>query len=784
MLPIREGISFAAYLDQFGATPTPGSVVNASVSSNADIDLSKLQDIQAGEIVVGNGVNGAKAVMPTGDVQVSSDGELKVGLLVKNTTGNTINPGTPVAPVINGDGTVGVALADNADVKSVVYHTREAIVNNTTGFVYQASLVESLNTAAASAVGAPVYLGVNGALIFDTPPTDSLKAAVRVGYVKVKDGAVGKIQFHPPVVEKVPAAALSMPEGSTLVGGPTGVAASKQLQGDMVVDKDGKMSLSRQVTNTTPNNWQPGALLNVSVNADGTVGVVAADDISNIPATHVATALIAALGGTGTVVQNFELTGIDTSTAAAVQSDVFLSAAGNYVFDTPNAGGTRLAQPVGQVTVKDASVGKIQFHLPGTGAIDQGLQLSTTFLKDDSVANAKILSVSETKSNLLVSNKTGVALSEMALVHVQANADGSFGAALADAATNKAATHIVTQPAGIADTASGTVAKLATYGSLNTSAAVGVNSPVYLDAAGGYKFDTAPVGADAIGQVIGYVLVKDAAVGIIAFVVNPVSQHGTSGLKDAAVTATKFGATVGATLAAAPTFTGGSDTTSADSAGTSSGTAAAQTFTGNALGTHQHSLAYLEKTALALTERRLYTGAVTGTPVIGATLLQAGSAATANVVSLGAGYLVINTIVGTFDATNVVTGTNPDLSTFTFTPPKTLIAAFTPAFTFCAFAAAESNSGQSLTSRLTGSVLNTNQIQPSVDFLSLETLDSDGWTSISFSYVAASVSAASAGTPSGSNGTSAVSVTADGTHSHTVTPTGSNDAPAITVTVS
>jgi len=66
----------------------------------------------------------------------------------------------------------------------------------------------------------------------------------------------------------------------------------------------------------------------------------------------------------------------------------------------------------------------------------------------------------------------------------------------------------------------------------------------------------------------------------------------------------------------------------------------------------------------------LNTGVVTGTPVVGATLLQASSGATALVKHYNAtkGTLQIEVTHGSFDTTHLVTGTNIDLSTFTFTP--------------------------------------------------------------------------------------------------------------------
>jgi hypothetical protein len=74
------------------------------------------------------------------------------------------------------------------------------------------------------------------------------------------------------------------------------------------------------------------------------------------------------------------------------------------------------------------------------------------------------------------------------------------------------------------------------------------------------------------------------------------------------------------------------------------------------------------------TEYRLAAGAITGTPVVFATLLQAVTGATARVIVVGTGYFGVRDATGTFNTTNVVTGTNPDATTFTFTPSATLAA--------------------------------------------------------------------------------------------------------------
>lgn len=69
---------------------------------------------------------------------------------------------------------------------------------------------------------------------------------------------------------------------------------------------------------------------------------------------------------------------------------------------------------------------------------------------------------------------------------------------------------------------------------------------------------------------------------------------------------------------------------------------------------------------------RLSTASFTGTPVAGATLLQATTLATATVNTVNTLSLDVRSITVGFNSTNVVTGTNPDGTTFTFTPSATL----------------------------------------------------------------------------------------------------------------
>lgn len=74
---------------------------------------------------------------------------------------------------------------------------------------------------------------------------------------------------------------------------------------------------------------------------------------------------------------------------------------------------------------------------------------------------------------------------------------------------------------------------------INTSTSGNVGDPVYLSAtAGGYAFD-APVGADQVVQIVGYVVVK-AVKGTIAFNLKDVSKSGESSKQDASITLEKM----------------------------------------------------------------------------------------------------------------------------------------------------------------------------------------------------------------------------------------------------
>jgi len=194
------------------------------------------------------------------------------------------------------------------------------------------------------------------------------------------------------------------------------------------------------------------------------------------------------------------------------------------------------------------------------------------------------------------------------------------------------------------------------------------------------------------------------------------------------------------------------------SAGTPTGTNAASAV----VATGTTSLAYAEQTVSAnFNKKYLYTGAIVGTPVAGATLAQAVTGATATVSNVGPTYLKLSAVVGTFSTVDLVTGTNPDLSTFTFTPVETLVEVWALTSSVAVISGAASDTNQVLTQK------------PSINFLSantyrvtsannIETLTSDAWTDISLTYLPPSNGVAVSGTadPQTFNGN------AMGNHSH------------------
>lgn len=297
--------------------------------------------------------------------------------------------------------------------------------------------------------------------------------------------------------------------------------------------------------------------------------------------------------------------------------------------------------------------------------------------------------VAPTKLQVFVYNKTGSTVVSGTAVALCANSDGTQGVIPADSVTGVIATHIVGS-LDIANNGSGYVVEQITFGSLNTNAAADYNSPLYLATNGGYTFDTPPSGAPDIVQVVGRVLVKDASTGVIVFRPEPPIKFGTNNIQNSSITAAKL-----------------------DVAG---------------------ALSY-ESYQSITPGTRIYTGPVTGTPVVGATLLQANSGATGTIITInGNGSFNIKTVTGTFTDSDLVTGTNPDTSTFTFTPAETLINTWVLPSAPAAITSITSNDGTTLPVLPSVFDLVTDKARYWDVFAPaaapLETLVSDGWTSL------------------------------------------------------
>lgn len=298
-----------------------------------------------------------------------------------------------------------------------------------------------------------------------------------------------------------------------------------------------------------------------------------------------------------------------------------------------------------------------------------------------------------------VVNQTGSTVVSGTAVALRTNTDGSLGIVRADSMTNVQATHVVGS-LDIADGAPGYVTKAIIFGSLDTSAAAADGSPLYLDMNGGYVFDTPPSGANRLVQVIGYVGNKDPVSGIIYFMPQPVTRFGTAFLQDDAVTAGKISASF--------------------------------------------SLTYQED-IISSPNHRLYIGSGSGSdPVVGATLVQATTGATATVTFLNDNdSLDVTSITGTFNTSDVVTGTNPDTSTFTFTPTMTVVDCWPLTHSAAAFSSITANDGTVLFIGSGSMLLSASKVRyiPSIGITQgqIETLQSDGWTSLYVEYARSEV---------------------------------------------
>jgi len=142
-----------------------------------------------------------------------------------------------------------------------------------------------------------------------------------------------------------------------------------------------------------------------------------------------------------------------------------------------------------------------------------------------------------------VANKTGGPLSKATLVYVSGY-DSTLGCptvAKADADASLYAEAVLV--GAIANNAKGVAMLVGQVGGQNTNAAT-VGDPVYLsDTAGAWAL-AAPAGVDKLVQVVGYVQVKSATVGVIRFVIGrkAAAKLGSSALIDASIGGVKLAA--------------------------------------------------------------------------------------------------------------------------------------------------------------------------------------------------------------------------------------------------
>ncbi len=172
----------------------------------------------------------------------------------------------------------------------------------------------------------------------------------------------------------------------------------------------------------------------------------------------------------------------------------------------------------------------------GTLYINTGTQASPTW--------SNIPSSGNTLGSISAYNDTGGTLTAGTLVYLTgfnaANDVPTVGKADANA-DGKIASFVV--PEDILNAAVGQVStRWETDADQNTSGYASAGDPVYLSETVGASTATAPTAAGSIKQKVGFVKVKDAAVGVIEYDLIGVDKIGTDQLQDGAVTLAKLGA--------------------------------------------------------------------------------------------------------------------------------------------------------------------------------------------------------------------------------------------------
>jgi hypothetical protein len=139
-----------------------------------------------------------------------------------------------------------------------------------------------------------------------------------------------------------------------------------------------------------------------------------------------------------------------------------------------------------------------------------------------------------------------------------------------------------------------------------------------------------------------------------------------------------------------------------------------------------------EELIAAITRNRLYIGAVTNGPyVVGETITGGTSGATAVVRVVGSGFLDVDTVVGTFQNAETLTG---GTSGATAAESGTLIDLWTPASRMGAVQSVLNNSNAPVTIVSKSATLSTGRARVQTAQGVIETLKSDGYTSLKVTY--------------------------------------------------
>lgn len=240
---------------------------------------------------------------------------------------------------------------------------------------------------------------------------------------------------------------IALPEGQILVGNASDIAAAVAMSGDVTIASNGTTTIGHVdpstlktfVYNHTGNNLPSGTFVALRTNTDYTQGVIRADSITNVPATHVVAGIDIADGASGYVVNNIIFASLDTSAAPADGSPIYLDMNGAFTYTEPTDSAS-IVQEVGYCAKKDEATGMI-YYRPGPVK-----KIGTLSLQNSAVTSAKIASAVTfhlTYTQELIGSITAQKL------HVEANINGAVvdGATL-EQDTSGATATVVTYVSG------------------------------------------------------------------------------------------------------------------------------------------------------------------------------------------------------------------------------------------------------------------------------------------------------------------------------------------------